>query len=162
MEDVTRRDAVKLVAAGAAATGVLALAGGSAAEAQEAKKGAALGAGANMIPGIKLPASLGAALGGSPEDAAKTFLRAATQGMAQVMADALAQAVGSAVGGAVGGPPPDWVKLIKGVIVNLNWETPGNTPVSTVTVFAKPSTTGGGPSLGGVGFDVSVGIHGSF
>jgi hypothetical protein len=110
---------------------------------------------ANMIPGIKLPASLGAALGGSPEDAAKTFLRAASQGMAQVMADAVAQALGQAAGGAVGAAPPDWVKFIKGVVVDLNWETPGNTAVSTATAFAKSGSTVGGPTLGGGSFDVA-------
>ncbi|MDG3008446.1 hypothetical protein [Paludisphaera mucosa] len=114
----------------------------------------------NTVPGIKLPDNLGAALGGSPEDAAKAFMRLATQGMAQVMADAVAGAITQAVGGNLGAGTPDWVKLVKGLIVNLNWETPGNTTISTVAAFAEPGSTGGGPALGGVGF--SIGIHGSF
>jgi hypothetical protein len=107
-----------------------------------------------QIQGIVLPDNIGAALGGTPEEAAKIFLKAASKGLAQVMADAIAQAVGESVGDG-GGAPPDWTKLVKGCAVKLDWETPPNTPVQTVIAFANVD-----PALGGIGF--SVGISGSF
>jgi hypothetical protein len=99
-----------------------------------------------QIQGIVLPDNIGAALGGTPEEAAKIFLKAASQGLAQVMADAIAQAVSESVGDG-GGAPPDWTKLVKGCVFKLDWETPPNTPVQTVVAFANAE-----PALGGFGF----------
>jgi hypothetical protein len=157
MENVNRRDAVKLVTAGAVATGLTALSG-STAEAQD-KKTLGSSASTGKIEGIRLPAGLGTSLGGSPEDAAKVFLKAATQGLANVIADSLAQAVGS-VGSSGVGAAPDWIKLIKGCIVDIAWETPGKTALQTATAIATSGSSIGGQSLGG--WEVSVGIKGSF
>jgi hypothetical protein len=107
-----------------------------------------------QIQGIVLPDNIGASLGGSPEEAAKIFMKSATQGLAQVLANALVQAVGESVGDG-GGAVPDWTKLVKGCAVKLEWETPPNTPVQTVIAFANDDQ-----ALGGVSF--SVGISGSF
>jgi hypothetical protein len=112
---------------------------------------------ANMIPGIKLPATLGAALGVSPEEAAKTFAAAVTAGMAQVMANAIAQALAQAAGGAVGAAPPDWVKLIKGPVIEMLWGTPGNTTVRRVNAVAINDGAATGPALGGMNIGVGCG-----
>jgi hypothetical protein len=105
------------------------------------------------INGIQLPEGLGASLGGTPEDAAKAFLSAASKGLASVIANALTEAVGEAVGD---GSSPDWTKLITGAVVKLDWETPPNTTPQTVISFAQT----GGEALGGV--SVSIGISASF
>jgi len=101
------------------------------------------------INGIHLPANFGNLLGGSPEDAAKRFMRAATQGLAQVMVSALEQAVGQAVGNGVGAPP-DWTKFVRNFALNLNWESPPGTKLQTVNAIAKAGGVGG--SLGGLEF----------
>ncbi len=106
-----------------------------------------------QIQGIVLPDNLGDSLGGTPEEAAKIFMKAASQGLAQVMVNALVQAVGESVGG---GAAPDWTKLVKGLAVKLDWETPPNTTVQTVIAFANTEDS---PALGGVSF--SVGISGT-
>lgn len=61
------------------------------------------------IDGIQLPADLSGSLGGTPEEAAKVFLSAASKGLAKVIADALVDAVGETIGD---GAAPDWTKLI--------------------------------------------------
>lgn len=108
----------------------------------------------SKIDGIDLPVGLAASLGGSPEDAAKAFMRAASEGLAQVMADSLTDAIGASVGA---GPAPDWTKLVRSCAVNLAWETPPGTPVQTVNAFFTPSSAVGGGSV-----SVSIGISASF
>jgi hypothetical protein len=103
-----------------------------------------------QIQGIVLPDNIGAALGGTPEEAAKIFMKAASQGLAQVIADGLVQALGETVGDG-GGTPPDWTKLVKGCAVKLDWETPPNTPVQTAIAFA-----GNEAALGGVSVGISI------
>jgi hypothetical protein len=103
-----------------------------------------------QIQGIVLPDDIGSSLGGSPEEAAKIFMKTASQGLAQVMANALVQAVGESVGG---GAAPDWTKLVKGCAVKLDWETPPNTPVQTAIAFAN---TDAAPALGGVSVGISI------
>jgi len=108
------------------------------------------------VNGIVLPPGMGSSLGSAtPEDAAKFFLKAATQGLAKVMSDAVVAAVGEAVG--VGGTPPDWTKLVTGAILQLDWEKPTGTIPERVTSF---SSSDGGPALGGIGFQ--IGISGTF
>ncbi|MDG3008447.1 hypothetical protein [Paludisphaera mucosa] len=114
----------------------------------------------NTVPGIKLADNLGAALGGSPEDAAKTFMRLVTQGMAQVMADAVAGAITQAVGGNLGASTPDWVKLVKGPTFEFFWETPGDTPLRKTVAIARSGEGVGGPALGGI--DIRTGGCGGF
>jgi hypothetical protein len=102
------------------------------------------------IDGIQLPADLSGSLGGTPEEAAKVFLSAASKGLAKVIADALVDAVGETIGD---GAAPDWTKLITGAAINLDWETPPNTIPQTGVAFAK---TGTDNALGGL--EVNVGI----
>lgn len=111
----------------------------------------------SKIDGIVLPQDLGASIGGSPEDAAKAFMKAATEGMAKVIADAVSKAVLEAAGG-VGGPPPDWADLVKGCVMDLKWATPPKTAIQTTTAFAgsEPAAVGGGS------FSVSIGVSGTF
>jgi len=89
-------------------------------------------------------------------------MRAASQGLAKVLSDAITQAVGEAVGG-VGGPAPDWTKLVRSCVVDLNWEIPPGTNLQTVNAFALGGGPGGGPG-GGIlgGIDVSVGVSAHF
>jgi hypothetical protein len=98
-----------------------------------------------QINGIKLPAGLGASLGGTPEEAAKAFMKAASLGMARVMVDAVNSAIGEAVGN-VGGPAPDWTKHVRNCVMDMQWETPPGTPVQIWTGFAGAAA--GQPSLG--------------
>ncbi|HEY1377031.1 MAG TPA: hypothetical protein VGF55_09560 [Gemmataceae bacterium] len=149
MNEVTRRDAVKLAAAGVVAAGVSALGAGSA-TAQDKRQPAIGGGAGRKIDGIKLPANLGASLGGTPEEAATAFKKAVTIGMAQVMADALAAAVTDTVGG---GGMPDWAKLIKGPIVNATWDTAAKKPIQAVVSRAK---SGQDMALGGGSVEVSI------
>ena len=107
---------------------------------------------ATKIDGIQLPATLGNSLGGSPEDAAKAFLAAASAGLAKVFRDAVSAALGEAVGGRAGGPPPDWTRFITGCACNLQWDVPPGTPDRTLVTFAVPE----GGTLGGVEISVSV------
>lgn len=96
------------------------------------------------IEGIKLPPTLGASLEGSPEEAAKAFMRAASEGLAIVMRDALNQAVGEAVGA---GATPDWTKLITGCSLRADWTTPPGTIMQTVVTVASGDTALGGGSI---------------
>jgi hypothetical protein len=105
------------------------------------------------IEGIMLPTSLGASLGGSPEDAAKAFMKAATEGLAVVVRNALVDAVGSSVGA---GATPDWTKLVTGCNMNVMWATPPGTSMQTTTAFAVPKQD----VLGSI--SISIGITGSF
>jgi hypothetical protein len=107
---------------------------------------------ATKINGIEMPTDFGAALSGTPEDAAKAFMRAATKGMADVMRDALIAAIGDTVGAP---PAPDWTKFISGCVLQMDWETPPGTPIQTVTAFSSNSS-----GLGS--FDVSIGLTGHF
>ena len=101
-----------------------------------------------------MPASFVATLGGSPEDAAKLFIRAASDGLARVVADGLAQALQSIAGATV--PPPDWTKYIKGVAIELSWETPGTSPSQGLLLATPdPAVGSGGSALGGFGVSVS-------
>jgi hypothetical protein len=106
------------------------------------------------IDGIQLPADFNSSLGGTPEEAAKAFLKAVSQGLAPVIANALTEAVGETVGD---GTAPDWTKLIKGALINLDWETPPNTLPQTVVSFAQS-----GDALGRGEVSVSVGISARF
>ncbi len=156
MEELSRREAVKMVAVGVTAAGIGALAANEAPAQEAAKDSPAGGAGSGKtIPAIKFPVGFGSVLGGSPEDAAKAFIRAASVGLAQVVANSLVQAVGDSVGAAP--TPPDWIKYIKGVVINLAWETPGSATPTQGLLFAKPEpSVGGGSSVLG-GFEISVG-----
>ena len=111
---------------------------------------------ATKIDGLQLPGTLGAALGGSPEDAAKAFLAAASSGMSKVLRDAIVSAVGEAVGGPPGAAPPDWTKFITGCVCDLQWNVPPGTEQRTIVSFAGPQAG----ALGGV--EVSVGVKVSF
>lgn len=101
------------------------------------------------IDGIKLPDDLGSSLGGTPEEAAKVFLSAASKGLAQVIANALVDAVGETVGD---GTPPDWTKLITGASLKLDWETPPNTIPQRVVSFAGTDEN----ALGGISVGISI------
>ncbi|MEM9806857.1 MAG: hypothetical protein AAF959_16425 [Cyanobacteria bacterium P01_D01_bin.56] len=98
------------------------------------------------IEGIVLPDSLGDSLGGTPEEAAKVFLKAASEGLAQVVADSLTAAVGEALGGETA----DWAELITGASIQLDWATPPSTTPQRTVAFASPS------ALGGVSVGISV------
>lgn len=104
------------------------------------------------IDGIALPATLGASLGGTPEEAAKAFLAAASAGMAQVLRDAVVAAVGEAVGGAA---KPDWANYITGLVCDMQWSVPPGTMPTTLITFA-----GTGAALGGG--EVTVGVKWTF
>ena len=91
---------------------------------------------------------------GTPEEAAKLFMNAATRGLAKVIADSVLAAVGESVG--VGSTPPDWTKLVKACVVQMDWETPPGTPLQKCVAF---SASYSGPVLGGIGF--SIGITGT-
>lgn len=108
------------------------------------------------INGLVLPTSLGATLGGAPEDAAKAFMEAATKGLGVVVRDALSAALGEAIGNLGAGPAPDWAKLVTGLAMNMQWSTPPGTSMRSVVTVVAPADA----ALGGVGF--SVGITGSF
>lgn len=109
------------------------------------------------VNGIQLPSGLGASLGAatSPEESAKLFMNAATKGLAKVIADSVLAAVGETVG--VGSTPPDWTKLIKACVLQVDWETPPGTALQKCVAFSESDS---GPVLGGIGF--SVGISGTF
>jgi hypothetical protein len=108
---------------------------------------------ATKIDGLRLPETLGAALGGSPEDAAKAFLAAASAGISKVLRDAIMAAVGETVGGAAGGAPPDWTKFITGLVCDLQWDVPPGTQQRTIVSFAGPPEAALGSSI-----EVSVAI----
>ncbi len=105
-----------------------------------------------MIKGIVLPEDIDTQLGGAGQDAAKAFMKAASQGMAAVLADALVDSLGSVVGGT--GPAPDWTTFIRGCVCHLEWETPAGTTVERAIAFSQNSSGGG--SLGGVSVSVSI------
>lgn len=108
-----------------------------------------------QINGLQLPGTLvEGALGGSPGDAAQVFLDAASRGMAKVVKDALVGAIGEALGAAPGGPPPQWVELVKGCSLVLNWETvPGSQPRTVVAIAPEAA------ALGGIDVGVTVTAH---
>jgi len=86
-------------------------------------------------------------------------LSAASKGLAKVMADAVADAVATAVGTLGDGESADWVKLIKGGVVTLDWETPPNTLPQRVVAFSKLGTD---DALGGVTFSGGFTVSGTF
>ncbi|MFN9675086.1 MAG: hypothetical protein ACK552_21975 [Microcystis sp.] len=101
------------------------------------------------INGIQLPTDLSGSLGGTPEEAAKVFLSAASKGLAKVIADALVDAVGETIGD---GAAPDWTKLITGAAIHLDWETPPKTLPQRIVAFAQT----GEDALGRVSVGISI------
>jgi hypothetical protein len=116
------------------------------------------------IPSLEMD-DLTAALGGTPEDAAKAFMASASKGLMSVFTNAVVDALSSTVAG-LGGPEgeiPDWVKLVKGINIVGIWECPPGTPLQTVSTsaIAVPQGTkidqqqAGGGALGS--FDLYAG-----
>ena len=110
-----------------------------------------------QIQGLVLPANIGGALGGSPQDAAKAFMEAASKGMATGVRDALTAAIGEALGG-VGGPAPDWTEYVTSLALDMTWSTPRDSTPRTLVAFAGPAPA----AVGGANIGISIGITASF
>ncbi|WFS00119.1 hypothetical protein [Rhizobium tumorigenes] len=97
----------------------------------------------------------------SPEDAAKLFLGAVSQGLAIVVADALSKAVSTTVASATTSTSiVGWESLIGGLAMELAWATPALVdakPMVRVIGYAPCLPAGTVSSLGiSVGIGVSI------
>ncbi|MBZ5759181.1 hypothetical protein LAV84_11085 [Rhizobium sp. VS19-DR104.2] len=97
----------------------------------------------------------------TPEDAAKFFLGAVSQGLAAVVADALSKAVSNTVSiSTKNASIVGWESMIGGLVMELAWATPlvvDAKPMARVTGYAPCVPAGTVSSLGiSVGIGVSI------
>ena len=72
------------------------------------------------------------------------------------MKEALITALGETVGA---GPAPDWTKLVRGCVLQMDWETPAGTPIQTAIAFSSSASLS---ALGAISFEGSISVKGTF
>lgn len=97
----------------------------------------------------------------SPEQAAQLFLSAVSKGLASVIAKELDTALTAVAPQTTNNEAiKGWQEMIKGGVVQLDWERPIGAPTGQVIAFA-PRTSGGFAAMG-VEIGIGITVKGSF